>query len=480
MNETEKPKKRRFLKPALITVILGTLMITVPVGFYLSWTLIDLEPGDFEDLILKDVDTTPIDNGYPYINRQYNSIVFPPSSGDGKPKPISFEFYLTESFSTPEESSNSFQDVKFSEVAQILELNKTILEETRKAALSERIQPSVDIKITDNFPELMYLRRWMYLHNLKIWNLIANQQFPEALAICRDQYQIGQKIQQATTTVIMYLVTTKVFENTIQNIRWINLHPLCPPEVTTSSIALFDKHQSIISAVNEDLKLEFKLITEFIEEVLNPNSTINQNNLGMPEILQQLRSFWFLKNETFEELATLTRSSIQLSASNEFGEFPDYSKESLVPYKKLGPLKIPLKYRNRSGREILELTAFSIHLFENAYQQEAGVRLTQIKLALLAYYREHKTLPDSLKELSPQYFKEIPKDPFTGKSFRYNKEERTLYSLGKNKFDDGGTSREFSKWNDKEMSPTPHIESSIETDEPTVYLDFPGMVFKKK
>ncbi len=64
----------------------------------------------------------------------------------------------------------------------------------------------------------------------------------------------------------------------------------------------------------------------------------------------------------------------------------------------------------------------------------------QIGMACKIYKNEFGYYPDKLSELSPEILKNIPVDPFTGKSYVYRKEDSgfIVYSVGSNQKDDGG------------------------------------------
>ncbi len=69
---------------------------------------------------------------------------------------------------------------------------------------------------------------------------------------------------------------------------------------------------------------------------------------------------------------------------------------------------------------------------------------TRFSLALAGYRAEHGAYPKELGALAPEYFSELPKDPFSGGEFIYRAEGTgyVLYSVGPNGKDDGG--RNFS------------------------------------
>jgi hypothetical protein len=70
----------------------------------------------------------------------------------------------------------------------------------------------------------------------------------------------------------------------------------------------------------------------------------------------------------------------------------------------------------------------------------AGSRAADSGIAVELYRREHSNLPESLDLLVPKYLPNVPIDPFNGKPMLYKVDEKgfTIYSVGKNKVDDGG------------------------------------------
>ena len=78
------------------------------------------------------------------------------------------------------------------------------------------------------------------------------------------------------------------------------------------------------------------------------------------------------------------------------------------------------------------------------------LRLAELAFALAGYRSDHGRYPPSLKDLSPAYIAEIPKDPFTGEDSHYRTPGAgyLLYSVGPNGRDDGGrnTADDGDKW----------------------------------
>ena len=78
------------------------------------------------------------------------------------------------------------------------------------------------------------------------------------------------------------------------------------------------------------------------------------------------------------------------------------------------------------------------------------LQLAFLAFALAGHHDDRGRYPHSLKELSPAYIAEIPKDPFTDRDLVYRSDGTAylLYSVGPNGKDDGGrnVSDEMKKW----------------------------------
>jgi hypothetical protein len=63
---------------------------------------------------------------------------------------------------------------------------------------------------------------------------------------------------------------------------------------------------------------------------------------------------------------------------------------------------------------------------------------------------KHGVLPDSLSELVPEFFPQVPLDDFDGRPFRYLPEKKIIYSVGPCLKDLGGKERQA--YSDKEYN----------------------------
>ncbi|MBM3500616.1 MAG: hypothetical protein FJX74_18320 [Armatimonadetes bacterium] len=79
---------------------------------------------------------------------------------------------------------------------------------------------------------------------------------------------------------------------------------------------------------------------------------------------------------------------------------------------------------------------------EKEVRHLAALRATVLTVALELHFARQGAYPKALAELTPDVLTELPVDPFSGEPFRYRREGEltyTLYSVGPNGVDDGGT-----------------------------------------
>lgn len=72
-------------------------------------------------------------------------------------------------------------------------------------------------------------------------------------------------------------------------------------------------------------------------------------------------------------------------------------------------------------------------------QHRAMRRVARTAVALAAYRSDKGHLPGTLADLVPAYLPSVPIDPWDGKALRWSLEKATVWSIGRNGRDDGGT-----------------------------------------
>lgn len=82
---------------------------------------------------------------------------------------------------------------------------------------------------------------------------------------------------------------------------------------------------------------------------------------------------------------------------------------------------------------------------EKVADRVGQLRAAEVGLAVERYRQAHQNaLPNSLNDLTPQFLETVPADPYDGKPLRFKKlspKGYAVYSVGRNREDDGGTSK---------------------------------------
>ena len=97
--------------------------------------------------------------------------------------------------------------------------------------------------------------------------------------------------------------------------------------------------------------------------------------------------------------------------------------------------------------ESYPLTAMLLPAAGSSIRRQAQLRTALLQVLVAVELEEHRrstgAYPESLDELRLKHLEELPLDPFSGKSFHYEKRPGgyLLYSVGPNGKDDAGTPR---------------------------------------
>jgi hypothetical protein len=98
--------------------------------------------------------------------------------------------------------------------------------------------------------------------------------------------------------------------------------------------------------------------------------------------------------------------------------------------------------RGRMGPTSPTLIAFTYmpQAYADHAHCEAAAAQAQTVLMLRRYANEHETYPETLDSLVPDYLSTLPIDPFSGTPLEYSRTGNgfLLYSVGRNRTDDGG------------------------------------------
>ena len=181
------------------------------------------------------------------------------------------------------------------------------------------------------------------------------------------------------------------------------------------------------------LKVEYQMQRKYLDDFAE-GKTSTTNSGEQTQISIGIKAF-FNATKTKMEFAQSARV-IRDGMSKPFGEIP-WSDLPVVETNR-SILKRLIK-GNAIGNILFELLGPSSKSFsKRKSREEVSVTATQLLLALKIYKMRHDKLPESLSELVPEFFPQVPLDDFDGKPFRYLPGKKLIYSVGPDLKDSGG------------------------------------------
>jgi hypothetical protein len=162
--------------------------------------------------------------------------------------------------------------------------------------------------------------------------------------------------------------------------------------------------------------------------------------LGMRKTSFEIRAatglnYLYKPNQTQRMFAEYYRNFVD-NANKNCGEMKLLEVKSLAPYSKIRMLFT----ENVVGKIFHDIVGAGFSgLFDKKCLEDFSIIGTQSLIAIKAYQIENGKIPPSLNELVPEYFPEVPKDPFDGKLIKYSSEKKIIYSVGKDLKDSGGS-----------------------------------------
>jgi hypothetical protein len=271
-----------------------------------------------------------------------------------------------------------------------------------------------------------------------------------AMVSCRAMFNAGRAVGDEPTLVSM-LVRAACRRITVQQLERV----LAQGEPSPQSLAAFQKVLEDEDAENLFLiavRGERGLMDGFLEQVQRgevSHAQLKQSVAGLSvvsgdsgltpeELLQLVVVSGSVKHERAEVLKAMNRAvEIAKLLPEEQGPklaaWRESAKEGSLLVRKLSPSVV--KVGNVSRRSHADLRCMIVMLAAERYRRER---------------REHGgRWPDKLADLTPDYLKGVPTDPFDGKPIRFRRtaDGVAVYSVGLDGEDDGGNLSD--KWLDK-------------------------------
>ena len=291
------------------------------------------------------------------------------------------------------------------------------------------------------FDDDSYLSGWRAISRVESIRAIAlfranneKDAFDAAMKIIR----FGERVENSGGYIIHYLVGSSIKTSGLLRIQQMTAQTSMKETDLSELIRELDGFKINKRGLINALKNEYQAQSKYLDDYSAGITPMNTNT-GLKQIAFSvgIKPFFNI-TKTKMEFAQSTRA-LRDNISKPFGEisWSDFPKmktnvstwERLITGNAMGDILF----------EMLEPSLKSIATRKS--REDVNVTATQLLLALKIYKLRHDKLPESLSELVPEFFPEIPNDDFDGKPFRYLPDKKIIYSVGPDLKDSGGEAR---------------------------------------
>jgi hypothetical protein len=303
-------------------------------------------------------------------------------------------------------------------------------------------QPSLLVPEIESFDQdLSYLGGWKELARLKaiqVNSLHRAKKDEEALDDAFEIIDFGDRAESCGEPVIGYLIGEGIKNIGLERIRQMATDTTLSETNLVQVIHELDKFGPNSEGLTNALKVEYIIQCHYLDETAEGNPPGTTNSIPERVAISIVMKPLFSPGKTKMEMARADHFLLS-----------NLSK----PYAEIDSSEIPIKDTNVStfrrlisgnlmDNLYLEMTEIGLEVIPRSKSREnVAVTATQLVLALKVYDMRHGKLPNSLSELVPEFFPQVPLDDFDGQPFRYLPDKKIIYSVGPCLKDLGGTER---------------------------------------
>jgi len=425
-----QPKKKKWKKIILITigVIVFLIIVLLSLPRFLNLFAKDIAPINDSDLQFQKVSVANNDNAY-FDLTKLSGVIYEPK--DRSQTILDMVAGKTWDNQIAEEivSKNSQAFAYFAEAARKPKYQNPELADPANITLNMVLTP---------------MNSWQQMARLsaiKALYLAKQGKDKEALDEALNSVSIGQKIQDSQATLIEYLVAISMKGlglETVQKI--IPSSKLASAELKQYTQGL-DKFYKNENGLIMAFKGEYRIQSWVMDALASGNKEVLQEFVGEeesqnPEIAKKIKdNYYFQPNKTKLLFAEYARANIK-SANESCGKIKATEIQKLAP---TNPAKLYTE-ENAIGKILHDVVAVSLtNVSTKKCQEDLLVGATQAMIAIKAFKNDTNNYPTSLNELIPNYLSSVPQDPFDGKLLKYSATKKTLYSVGEDLQDSGGS-----------------------------------------
>jgi len=317
--------------------------------------------------------------------------------------------------------------------AEVLEKNHACLDLFDKSFQQPFLLVPEPKTFAEEYPYLGDWKAISRVESIQASALFRSHNEKAAFASALKIIKFGQRAENSGGPIIHYLVGSAIKTLGLLRIQQMTAQTTLPEADLMGLIRELDNLGPNKEGLTNALKVEYQLQRKYLDDFAEGKiSTTNSGEQMMVSI--GIKPF-FSATRTKMEFARSARV-IRDGMSKPFGEIP-WSDFPVVETN--GPTLKRLIKGNVMGDIFFQLLEPSSKSFSTRKSREAvNVTATQLLLALKIYKIRHYKLPESLSELEPEFFPQVPLDDFDGKPFRYLPGKKLIYSVGPDLKDSGG------------------------------------------
>ena len=295
---------------------------------------------------------------------------------------------------------------------KVLETNQTCLSSFDEAMR----QPFLLVPEIESFDQdLSYLSGWKQLTFLKSIQSISLHRAKADNAALNDVFEIlhfGQRVENSGGPIISYLVGENIKAIGLTRIRQMVADTTLRETNLMQAAHELDAFGPNLEGLTNALKVEYTIRCHYLDDMAkgNPTGTTN-SGFERAAISFGMKPF-FSPRRTKIEYAQADRSIM-----GNFSKSYTKSIQSPMPDTEANvPTFNILISGNAIGKIMLEMLEQPEEqtFARNISRERVNVTSTQLLLALKVYRMQHGRLPDSLSELVPVFFVQVPVDDFDG------------------------------------------------------------------
>ena len=246
--------------------------------------------------------------------------------------------------------------------------------------------------------------------------------------------RLGEKIQNAGGCFMHFMVGRAVKNSALAQLRYLATSTNITEMQLLNLLTRIQSLEVNRTGFTNCLKMEYEISLNTIRNLRHGKGLVSQN---MPKLMTAVGANLMIREgKTRQILADKFRWILEQSSK--------YYAE--IPMEQLDPPEMDIKNGARMvlqgnivGEIVSQLLAWSSYN-PSLVEEEVVLNGSKLAMTLLYYRKKNGFLPKSLTELIPNYINTVPMDHFDGKPFKYNPDQKLIYSIGRDLEDNQGES----------------------------------------